>query len=207
MKLQDKIVKLRKANGMSQEDLAERINVSRQAISRWEGGSAQADATNILQLSKVFGVTSDYLLNDDYESDYDLPKVREVKKDNLHQIMIFMITIQVMTLILQFITTLVLQNEFFALLSFLPFVATIGVFEYEYQKKKDNQDERTRDFRKKFYKISVWLGAYFPIRFIVGNLAYFYPRSYNSMSLEAVIFAVYLMTAMLMTRKIEKNHC
>ena len=66
MKLSDKIVKLRKTNGLSQEDLAEKLNVSRQAISRWEGGSAQPDATNILQLSKLFGVTADYLLNDEY---------------------------------------------------------------------------------------------------------------------------------------------
>ena len=73
MKLSDKIVKLRKTNGLSQEDLAEKLNVSRQAISRWEGGSAQPDATNILQLSKLFGVTADYLLNDEYESDDDLP--------------------------------------------------------------------------------------------------------------------------------------
>ena len=65
MKLSEKIVKHRKINGWSQEDLAERINVSRQAISRWEGGTAQPDATNILQLSKLFGVTTDYLLGDD----------------------------------------------------------------------------------------------------------------------------------------------
>ena len=80
MKLSDKIIKLRKANGWSQEELAEKLNVSRQAISRWEGASAQPDATNILQLSKLFGVTTDYLLNDDYESDADIPKVKEQNK-------------------------------------------------------------------------------------------------------------------------------
>lgn len=62
MKLSDKIIGLRKSNGMSQEDLAEKLNVSRQAISRWESGTAMPDASNILQLSKLFGVTTDYLL-------------------------------------------------------------------------------------------------------------------------------------------------
>ena len=66
MKLSDKIVGLRKSNGMSQEDLAEKLDVSRQAISRWESGAAMPDANNILQLSKLFDVTTDYLLNDDY---------------------------------------------------------------------------------------------------------------------------------------------
>ena len=80
MRLSEKIVNLRKKNGLSQEDLAEKLNVSRQAVSRWEGGAASPDAANILQLSKLFGVTTDYLLNDEYESDNDLPKVKEVKK-------------------------------------------------------------------------------------------------------------------------------
>ena len=59
MKLSDKIIKLRKTNGWSQEELAEKLDVSRQAISRWESATAQPDATNILKLSKLFGVTTD----------------------------------------------------------------------------------------------------------------------------------------------------
>lgn len=67
MKLSDKILALRKKEGMSQEDLAERLHVSRQAVSRWEMGSAQPEASNILQLSRLFGVTADYLLDDGQE--------------------------------------------------------------------------------------------------------------------------------------------
>ena len=85
MKLSDKIIGLRKSNGMSQEDLAEKLDVSRQAISRWESGTAMPDANNILQLSKLFGVTTDYLLNDDYQSDNDLPKVKEVQNDTMSE--------------------------------------------------------------------------------------------------------------------------
>ena len=59
MKLSDKVVGLRKSNGMAQEELSEKLNVSRQAISRWEMGSALPDTTNILQISKLFGVTTD----------------------------------------------------------------------------------------------------------------------------------------------------
>ena len=53
MNLSEKIIRLRKSNGWSQEDLAEKLNVSRQTISRWEGATAQPDATNILQLSQL----------------------------------------------------------------------------------------------------------------------------------------------------------
>ncbi len=81
MNLSEKIVKLRKMNGWSQEELADKLNVSRQAISRWEGGTAQPDATNILSLSKLFGVSTDYLLNDEYESDRDIPIVQAINKE------------------------------------------------------------------------------------------------------------------------------
>ena len=84
MKLSDKIIKLRKANGWSQEDLAEKLNVSRQAISRWENGTALPDAQNVLQISKLFHVTTDYLLNDDYESDSDIPAVQTAKQETEH---------------------------------------------------------------------------------------------------------------------------
>lgn len=77
MKLSDKITTLRKSKGWSQEDLAEQLDVSRQAISRWENGTALPDANNILQLSKLFNVTTDYLLNEDYSSDDDIPCVKE----------------------------------------------------------------------------------------------------------------------------------
>lgn len=77
MKLSDKIVQLRKVKGWSQEDLAEKLNVSRQAISRWENGTALPDSNNILQLSKLFNVTADYLLNEEYASDNDIPCLKE----------------------------------------------------------------------------------------------------------------------------------
>ena len=62
MELSKKIIGLRKSNGLSQEDLAEKLDVSRQAISRWESGTAMPDANNILQLSKLFEVTEIVIL-------------------------------------------------------------------------------------------------------------------------------------------------
>lgn len=73
MKLSDKLIMLRKESGWSQEDFAEKVEVSRQAISRWENGTALPDAQNILRISKLFHVTADYLLNDDYDREEDTP--------------------------------------------------------------------------------------------------------------------------------------
>lgn len=65
MKLNEKIYDCRKKAGLSQDALAELLGVSRQAVSKWELGSAQPDLANILALAKVFGVTTDWLLTDD----------------------------------------------------------------------------------------------------------------------------------------------
>ena len=206
MRLPDKIVELRKSNGWSQEDLAEKMNVSRQAISRWEGGTAQPDASNILQLSKLFGVTTDYLLNDDFSSDEDLPKVKEIRNHGLSQIMGYLILLEVMDLILQFMCTVILQNIFFAVLSFIPFVAMIGAFEFAYRKRAAENNEATIAFRKKFYKISAWLGLYFPIRLLTQALATFYPRPFSTLILECIIFALYLMCAALLNLEIDRRY-
>ena len=73
MDLRKKLIALRKGKGWSQEDFAEKMEISRQAISRWENGTALPDAQNILRISKLFNVTADYLLNDDYEGEMDIP--------------------------------------------------------------------------------------------------------------------------------------
>lgn len=205
MKLSDKLAGLRKSAGMSQEELAEKLNVSRQAVSRWEMGTAMPDAVNILQLSKLFHVTTDYLLNEEYESDADLPQVRAVKADGVHQGMILLVTLEVMSLILQFTAAILLQSAFFTVLSFLPFVAAVGGFEYAYQKKADAQNEKTRQLRRRFYEMSVWLGLYFPLRLLVQALMNCYPRPYDTLVLEGVLAAVYLLTAALITLRIEKQ--
>ena len=69
MILADKIIKLRKKNGWSQEELAEKMEVSRQAVSKWESAQTVPDLEKVLRLSNLFGVTTDYLLKDELEAE------------------------------------------------------------------------------------------------------------------------------------------
>ena len=64
MEIGERIAALRKRQGFSQEALAERLGVSRQAVSRWETGTARPDAENLARLSQALGVTADALLRD-----------------------------------------------------------------------------------------------------------------------------------------------
>lgn len=70
MILGEKIMELRKKNGWSQEELAGKLNVSRQSVSKWESAMSVPDLDKILQLSEIFEVSTDYLLKDDREEDY-----------------------------------------------------------------------------------------------------------------------------------------
>lgn len=67
MILADKIINERKKNGWSQEELAQRLSVSRQSISKWEGAQAVPDLQKIIKMAEVFGVSTDYLLKDELE--------------------------------------------------------------------------------------------------------------------------------------------
>ena len=67
MILADKIIENRKKNGWSQEELAEQLGVSRQSVSKWESAQAVPDMNKIIQMSELFGVSTDYLLRDDIE--------------------------------------------------------------------------------------------------------------------------------------------
>ena len=82
MILAEKIITLRKKNAWSQEDLAEKLNVSRQSISKWESTASLPDMNRILDMSRIFSVTTDYLLKDELDDtvycDQEEPSVPRV---------------------------------------------------------------------------------------------------------------------------------
>lgn len=78
MILADKIIDLRKKNGWSQEELAEMLGVSRQAVSKWEGAQSVPDMARVVQMSELFGVTTDYLLKDALEREETIPVTERV---------------------------------------------------------------------------------------------------------------------------------
>lgn len=64
MDLKTKIMKLRAANGLSQEKFAEAMQVSRQAVQKWESGTAQPDLNHVVKMAEYFHITLDGLLRD-----------------------------------------------------------------------------------------------------------------------------------------------
>lgn len=86
MKFNEKLTTLRKSHGYTQEQLAEQLGVSRQAVSRWELGDTTPEMNILIQLCKIFDVSADYLINEEYSSENDIPVVKkkehEMKEEN-----------------------------------------------------------------------------------------------------------------------------
>lgn len=81
----DKILSCRKKAGLSQEALAQELGISRQAVSRWETGEAVPDTEKIIQLSRLFEVTTDYLLLDEVEEPQTEAPAEKMQTDALKE--------------------------------------------------------------------------------------------------------------------------
>ena len=82
MALSEKLYAIRKKSGLSQEQLAEQLDVSRQAISKWESGQSMPEPDKLVSISTFFKVTTDYLMKDDAVLDAEISNTLEPNADN-----------------------------------------------------------------------------------------------------------------------------
>lgn len=209
MKLADKILNLRKTNGMSQEDLADKLKVTRQAVSRWEMGTAQPDTPNVLQLSKLFGVTTDFLLNDDYESEHSIPIVNEtetIRKTEANRQLAFIVLIglNMVILIQQLIACFVIQSAIFSLAGTMLSITLAVGFGFGYHKITP-EPESAKKYYFKFYIVTFWLAAYFPIRLLMNMVIRLYPRPYTDFAFEVIVVLLYLIISIFATQLLKKK--
>ncbi|MCR5231574.1 MAG: helix-turn-helix transcriptional regulator [Acholeplasmatales bacterium] len=77
----NRLYELRKKNGLSQEDVADKLGISRQAVSKWERAEASPDTDNLISLAKLYGVSLDELLNTEKSLEFNLENPIEEKED------------------------------------------------------------------------------------------------------------------------------
>ena len=87
----EKLFSLRKSQKLSQEELSEKLGVTRQAVSRWENGETMPDSPNLLEICNLFGVSADYLLRDDIAAQKTEPDKTEPKAEKKNKIFLFYI--------------------------------------------------------------------------------------------------------------------
>lgn len=179
MTLGEKIQQLRKTGNLSQEQLAEQLSVSRQAISKWELGESIPDTDKIVKLSRIFQISTDYLLHDDINSDEDIPAVKinsETLKKQFGIKTLFIVTtgINIVGLLMSIVAQLTWKTIF--AISFGSIVQIISLIIFEATNSNYTIKNENKMVHKNFYALNIWLILPFPIILLFDFIFRFYPR-------------------------------
>lgn len=155
MEFKDKLLKLRKEQGLSQQELADQLHVSRQSVSKWELGESQPDINNIKILSDLFQVSADYLLKDDIVTN---------QKDEAICQKVFVIALLIV--LFGVICSQMLWKEYQDAISLLigMFIQIVGIGIFEYIAIAWHNEK----IQKKFWSINIWLVTLIPIQYFVN---------------------------------------
>lgn len=178
MKLGEKLQRLRKQSGLSQEQLAARLTVSRQAVSKWELDDAMPDTENVIQLSRLFGVSCDYLLRDEVEEqEAPLPAPQAEgraapaapgethlnERGWIHNAMVLSLTVCAIGLLLAVGGSLYDTSAGPAVIGLIVQISGVVLFELS----APRMGERQHAARLGFYAIACWLVLPIPIPFLL----------------------------------------
>ena len=193
MLLGEKLRKLRIARQLSQEQLADKLQVSRQAISKWELGESIPDTENLILLSKFYGVSIDYLLLNELNISSEL----ETKRSRSFPIFIFGMGGLIIGLILSIVLWCTYQSILMASIGLIIQIISVTVVLIK-------QSELSSQLQRLFLMISAWM--IFPfICFYIGSLMMnFYPVSRSAMLDFIVEFIFYLVVCTGITVTLKK---
>lgn len=204
----EKLQTLRRERGWSQEELASEIPISRQAVSKWESSVVVPDTENVLRLSDIFGVSTDYLLREELTGDGDLPAVKrreaELREEKDRTVaMIVLVAVLALGFFWQLFGSLVYQNHLIVLLGMTAHTVTIVVFEAMYQKYRGT--DGAKRCRRRFYQISVWLVSLFPLSALTRVFWALYPQSHSALAEWLSPIALYLPVCLAVTWLLERK--
>ena len=193
MLLGEKLRKLRIARQLSQEQLADKLQVSRQAISKWELGESIPDTENLILLSKFYGVSIDYLLLNELNISSEL----ETKRSRSSPIFIFGMGGLIIGLTLSIVLWCTYQSILMASIGLIIQIISVTVVLIK-------QSELSSQLQRLFLMLSVWM--IFPfICFYIGSLMMnFYPVSRSAMLDFIVEFIFYLVVCTGITVTLKK---
>ena len=164
----EKLQVLRKSRGLSQEQLAEMLQVSRQAVSKWELNASKPDADKVVEISRCFSVSTDYLLKDEMASPE--PPVQPAARDNGdRQRTILLLCLGVMALAALF-SAMAWKIWYSWPLCGVAYMAALGAWlTFEILVGREPQEKRL-DLRLRFYAVADWL-LVMPVIFILFQTA------------------------------------
>ncbi len=192
----EKLLKLRKEGGLSQEGLAEKLSVSRQAVSRWENEGILPDCVNLLEISRLFGVSTDYLLHDDYQSDGDLPAVRTARdqlagEKERQGVLLLLAGLHAVFLLLAVGAWEAWGNLFIVVLCAAASLGDI-IFVEAWLRSGQAPAAEVPSLRRRYYRLGVWFFSWFPVRWLCVGLFDYWPRPVNVININVVTVIIWL---------------
>ena len=192
MNIADRIQQLRKARGISQEELADRIGVSRQAVSKWESEQSMPDVEKVLLLSDYFEVTTDYLLKGIEPVPREMPPAKE--KPDARIFSIAGTAFNCMGLIL---AAMVWHEEQTATATAIGMILyVLGCMVYGIGMTVSDQATKAWASRS-FWSVNIWVLSFLPMSLVYNILAggFFaapYPIPVGSMAFYGLFWIVYI---------------
>ncbi len=192
----EKLLKLRKEGGLSQEGLAQKLSVSRQAVSRWENEGILPDCVNLLEISRLFGVSTDYLLHDDYQSDGDLPAVRTARdqlagEKERQGVLLLLAGLHAVFLLLAVGAWEAWGNLFIVVLCAAASLGDI-IFVEAWLRSGQAPAAEVPSLRRRYYRLGVWFFSWFPVRWLCVGVFDYWPRPVNVININVVTVIIWL---------------
>ena len=191
----EKLFALRRQAGYSQEEMADRLEISRQAVSRWEMGTTLPDAQNLIRLSKIFGVSIDSMLNDGMELTGEKQpameeNVERIPKEEQIRRLVFGALMGLYTgaLCLGLAGWIASQRILAMLLPMAIHIVGTVVFETVWR----SYGGILPAWRNRYYRTAIWVMAWFPCWLLGRMLWQIYPSPYNGMFPLLTAVALYL---------------
>ncbi|HNX62730.1 MAG TPA: helix-turn-helix transcriptional regulator [Candidatus Limiplasma sp.] len=178
MDIATQIQNLRKANGMSQEDLADKICVTRQAVSKWESGQSVPDIEKVITLSELFNVTTDYLLK-------GTEAPRQAGQKLIHA-NIFTIVATVLDFIGLIVSCAVWYEEQVPMALVIGLILTaLGCMVFLIGMVISEPSERAQA-KRNFWSINIWFISFMPVSFLYNMLITGLPAPYPMFVLNGI---------------------
>ena len=164
MTIADRILALRKARGMSQEELADRVGVSRQAVSKWESEQSVPDLERVILLSELFEVTTDYLLKG---IELEAPSKQET--GSMTVACVVATTMNALGIAVSCLTWVATQHVGATLAGIIFLILGCMIFAVGVYQSSGKEKEAGK---LRFWKLNVWLIVFLPLSLVYNLLFY-----------------------------------
>lgn len=169
MTLGEKIISLRRARGLSQEDLAITLGVSRQAVSKWETGDATPDTDKVVALANYFAVTTDWLLRDIEPERAPAQKSNPLTQQRFAPMLLCIDWCGAALGLIMSVYGLTAASEWPSLIGLMLLVLCSILPVGSSMMMRQEDETAGRDFLRRFWQVNIWLVMFLPFLWLGGS--------------------------------------